>query len=103
MSGCKAILANGSLESGGKLTASGQVGNSLPWPWWAKKWRGSGMEPGGLRVSPGRDAGTRAVTSLPPPSPQGGNSALSLAQRAARGDIAALLQAHAKQSPSLSA
>ncbi|KFW01608.1 KN motif and ankyrin repeat domain-containing protein 4, partial [Eurypyga helias] len=32
---------------------------------------------------------------------KGGNSALSLAQRAAHGDIAALLRAHAEQSPSL--
>nr|XP_009931283.1 PREDICTED: KN motif and ankyrin repeat domain-containing protein 4 [Opisthocomus hoazin] len=49
------------------------------------------------------DAGIRAVTSSPRPSPQGGNSALSLAQRAARGGIAALMRAHAAQSPSLSA
>ncbi|XP_061860108.1 KN motif and ankyrin repeat domain-containing protein 4 isoform X4 [Colius striatus] len=34
---------------------------------------------------------------------KGGNSALSLAQRAARGDIAALLRAHAEHGPSLSA
>lgn len=60
------------------------------------------MELGSLWGWLGRDAAIRVVTSSPPPSPQGGNSALSLAQRAARGDIAALLRAHAEESPSLS-